>query len=470
MAHTLYEKLWASHVVHEEDDGTTLLYVDRHLIHEVSSPQAFDGLREAGRKVWRGEAHLAMADHNVPTRDRRGGIADPVSRAQVDALMQNCADHGILALGMEDVRQGIVHVVGPELGACLPGMTVVCGDSHTSTHGALGALAFGTGTSEVEMVLATQCVLARRWKTLRVQIEGVLQPGVSAKDVGLTVIRRIGMGGGAGYAIEFTGQAVRCLSMEGRMTLCNMSIEAGARTGLVAADETTFQYVAGRPYAPKAARWEQAVAAWRTLRSDDGARFDRTVELEASTIQPCVTWGTTPEMSVGIDGRLPDPADEPDPHRRTLFRRAYDYMGLTPGTSVREIPVDVIFIGSCTNGRIEDLRAAAEVLRGRRIAPTIKRALVVPGSGLVRQQAEAEGLDQVFREAGFEWREPGCSMCLALNADRLAPGERCASTSNRNFEGRQGAGGRTHLVSPAMAAAAAVAGRFTDVREMGSAK
>jgi len=470
MAHTLYEKLWQSHVVYEEDDGTTLLYIDRHLIHEVSSPQAFDGLREAGRKVWRSEAHLAMADHNVPTRDRRGGIADPVSRAQVDALMRNCADQGILALGVNELRQGIVHVVGPELGVCLPGMTVVCGDSHTSTHGALGALAFGTGTSEVEMVLATQCVLARRWKTLRVQIEGVLQPGVSAKDVGLTVIRRIGVGGGAGYAIEFTGQAVSCLSMEGRMTLCNMSIEAGARTGLVAADETTFQYVAGRSYAPKGTRWEQAVATWRTLRSDDGARFDRTVELEASAIQPCVTWGTTPEMSVSIDGRLPDPEDEADPHRRALFRRAYVYMGLAPGTPVREIPVDVIFIGSCTNGRIEDLRAAAEVLRGRRIAPTIKRALVVPGSGLVRRQAEAEGLDQVFREAGFEWREPGCSMCLALNADRLAPGERCASTSNRNFEGRQGAGGRTHLVSPAMAAAAAVAGRFADVREMGSAR
>jgi len=464
---TLYEKLWYSHVVHEEDDGTTLLYIDRHFIHEVSSPQAFDGLRQAGRAPWRSDATLAVADHNVPTRDRRGGIADPVSRAQVDTLIRNCAAHGILVFGMDDVRQGIVHVVGPELGATLPGMTIVCGDSHTSTHGALGALAFGIGTSEVEMVLATQCLLTRRWKTMLVGVDGMLQPGISAKDLALAVVRRLGIGGGTGHAIEFAGEAVRHLTMEGRMTLCNLAIEAGARAGLVAVDETTIAYIEGRPYAPRGPLWDRAAADWRSLQSDEDARFDATVTLDAASVQPCVTWGTAPYMSVDVGGVLPDPEAEADPQRRTLFRRAYEYMGLTPGTPVRDIAVDVVFIGSCTNGRIEDLRAAAAVLRGRRIAPTIKRALAVPGSGMVGREAEAEGLDRVFREAGFEWREPGCSMCLAMNADRLEPGERCASTSNRNFEGRQGAGGRTHLVSPAMAAAAAVAGRFVDAREMG---
>jgi len=464
---TLYEKLWRSHVVHEEPDGTTLLYIDRHFIHEVSSPQAFASLRQAGRAPWRSDLHLAMADHNVPTRDRRGGIADPVSRVQVETLLENCAAHGILVFGMNDARQGIVHVVGPELGASLPGTTIICSDSHTSTHGALGALAFGVGTSEAEMVLATQCLLTRRWKTMLVHIEGALTPGVAAKDLGFAVIRQLGIGGATGHAIEFAGEAVRRLTMEGRMTLCNMAIEAGARAGLVAVDETTLRYVEGRPYAPRDTLWERAVPEWRSLRSDEGVRFDRMVELRAASVQPCVTWGTAPDMSVDVNDVLPDPEAEPNPSRRALLRRAYDYMGLTPGTPVRAIPVDVVFIGSCTNGRIEDLRAAAMVLRGRRIAPTIKRALVVPGSGLVRRQAEAEGLDRIFREAGFEWREPGCSMCLGMNADRLAPGERCASTSNRNFEGRQGAGGRTHLVSPAMAAAAAVAGRFVDVREMG---
>jgi 3-isopropylmalate/(R)-2-methylmalate dehydratase large subunit len=385
----------------------------------------------------------------------------------VEALIHNCASHGILAFGMDDVRQGIVHVVGPELGASLPGMSIICGDSHTSTHGALGALAFGVGTSEVEMVLATQCLLTRRSKAMLVRIQGALQPGVAAKDLTLAVVRRLGIGGAAGHAIEFAGETVRRLSMEGRMTLCNMAIEAGARAGLIAVDETTVVYVEGRPYAPQGTLWEQAVAQWRSLRSDDDARFDSTVQLDAALVQPCVTWGTAPDMSVDVDGVLPDPDAEPDPQRRALFRRAYEYMGLTPGTPVREIAIDKVFIGSCTNGRIEDLRAAAAVLRGRRIAPGVKLAMVVPGSGLVRRQAEAEGLDRIFREAGFEWREPGCSMCLAVNADRLEPGERCASTSNRNFEGRQGAGGRTHLVSPAMAAAAAIAGRFVDVREMG---
>lgn len=464
---TLYEKLWQSHVVHEEPDGTTLLYIDRHFIHEVSSPQAFASLRQAGRAIWRRELHLAMADHNIPTRDRRSGIADPVSRAQVETLLNNCTAHGIRAFGLDDVRQGIVHVVGPELGATLPGMTIVCGDSHTSTHGAFGALAFGVGTSEVEMVLATQCLLTRQWKSMLIRIDGQLQRGVSAKDLALRVVRRLGMGGGAGYAIEFAGEAVRSLTMEGRMTLCNMAIEGGARAGMVAVDKTTIAYLEGRPYAPRGPRWEQAVASWRSLQSDEGATFDATVTLDATSVQPTVTWGTAPYMSVEVDKVLPDPEAETDPLRRDLFRRAYQYMGLTPGTPVHAIPIDVVFIGSCTNGRIEDLRAAAAVLQGRRTAPTIKRALAVPGSGQVRQQAEAEGLDRIFREAGFEWREPGCSMCLAMNADRLAPGERCAATSNRNFEGRQGAGGRTHLVSPEMAAAAAVAGHFVDVREMG---
>ena len=468
MPKTLYEKLWDSHVVHQEADGTTLLYVDRHLLHEVSSPQAFEGLREAGRRVWRSDANLAMADHNVPTR---GGttIADPASRLQVETLLRNCAAHGITAFGMGDLRQGIVHVVGPELGAVLPGMTIVCSDSHTSTHGALGALGLGVGTSEAELVLATQCLLTRRMRTMLVQIDGILQPGVVAKDLGLSVIRQLGVGGGAGHAIEFGGAAVRRLSMEGRMTLCNMAIEAGARAALVAVDVTTIQYVEGRAYAPQGEMWQRAVAAWHSLHSDEGARFDATLRLDARRVAPRVTWGTTPDMSVAVDEVLPDPGAESDPHRRALFRRAYDYMGLAPGTPVQAIAVDVIFVGSCTNGRIEDLRAAAAVVRGRKLAPSIKRALVVPGSGAVQRQAEAEGLDRIFREAGFEWRQPGCSMCLGMNEDRLAPGERCASTSNRNFEGRQGAGGRTHLVSPAMAAAAAIAGHFVDVREIGVA-
>lgn len=466
MAKTLYEKLWDSHVVHEEADGTTLLYVDRHLLHEVSSPQAFAGLREAGRTVWRSGANLAMADHNVPTR---GGteIADPASRLQVETLVENCAAHDIPAFGMGHPLQGIVHVVGPELGAVLPGMTVVCADSHTSTHGALAALGLGVGTSEAELALASQCLLTRRMRTMLVEISGALLPGVTAKDVALAVIRRLGVGGGVGHAIEFSGAAVRALSMEGRMSLCNMAIEAGARVALIAVDDTTIRYVEGRPYAPRGELWERAVAAWRALRSDEGARFDATVRLDAGALAPRVTWGTAPDMSVEVHEALPDPEAEPDPHRRALFRRAYDYMGLAPGTPVQAIDVDVVFIGSCTNARIEDLRAAAAVVRGRRVAPSVTRALVVPGSAAVRRHAEAEGLDAVFRAAGFEWRQPGCSMCLGMNEDRLAAGERCASTSNRNFEGRQGAGGRTHLVSPAMAAAAAIAGHFVDVREWG---
>jgi 3-isopropylmalate/(R)-2-methylmalate dehydratase large subunit len=464
---TLYDKLWESHVVHREDDGTTLLYIDRHFLQEVSSAQAFDGLRKAGRALWRRGANLAMADHNVPTDGRSGGIADPVSRAQVEALTRNCGEHGILAFGMEDFRQGIVHVVGPELGATLPGMTVVCGDSHTSTHGALGALAFGIGTSEVEMVLATQCLVTKKSQPMLVRIDGRLGPGVTAKDLALAVIRRLGIGGATGHAIEFAGAAVRGLSMEGRMTLCNMAIEAGARSGLVAVDDVTLAYLEPRPYAPKGALWGRAVAEWRTLRSDAGAAFARTATFDAGAVEPAVTWGTAPDMSVDIGGVLPDPEAEPDPQRRALLRRAYDYMGLRPGTPAAAIQVDKVFIGSCTNGRIEDLRAAAAVVQGRRVAPNVRLAMVVPGSGLVRRQAEAEGLDRIFREAGLEWREPGCSMCLAMNADRLEPGERCASTSNRNFEGRQGAGGRTHLVSPAMAAAAAVEGHFVDVRRLG---
>jgi len=464
MPKTLYDKLWDSHVVHEEADGTTLLYVDRHLLHEVSSPQAFEGLRQAGRPVWRSDANLAMADHNVPTR---GGatIADPASRLQVETLLRNCAAHGLTVFGMGDPRQGIVHVVGPELGAVLPGMTVVCSDSHTSTHGALGALGLGVGTSEAELVLATQCLLARRMRTMLVQIDGVLPRGVVAKDLGLAVLRQLGVGGAVGYALEFGGEAVCALSVEARMTLCNMAIEAGARVALVAVDEKTLRYVEGRPYAPQGPLWERASAAWRSLQSDEGARFDATIRLDAGGVAPRVTWGTTPDMSVAVNEALPDPAAEPDLHRRALFRRAYDYMGLAPGTPVQAIAVDVVFIGSCTNGRIEDLRDAARVARGRRLAPSVKRALVVPGSAAVRRQAEAEGLDRIFCEAGFEWRQPGCSMCLGMNEDRLAPGERCASTSNRNFEGRQGAGGRTHLVSPAMAAAAAIAGHFVDVRK-----
>jgi len=463
---TLYDKLWQSHVVHAEQDGTTLLYIDRHLLHEVTSPQAFEGLRLAGRKPWRLGANLAVADHNVPTTRRSEGIADPVSRLQVETLDQNCADFGITEFRMGDARQGIVHVIGPEQGATLPGMTVVCGDSHTSTHGAFGALAHGIGTSEVEHVLATQCLLQKKSRAMLVKVEGALGKGVTAKDIALAVIGHIGTAGGNGYAIEFGGSAIRALSMEGRMTLCNMAIEAGARAGMVAVDETTINYIKGRPFAPRDAQWDMAVAYWRTLKSDDGARFEKVVELNASAIRPTVTWGTSPEMVTTIDGAVPDPKKEADPVKREGMERALAYMGLAPNTPIIGIKVDKVFIGSCTNSRIEDLRAAAVVAKGRHVAPNIKQALVVPGSGLVKRQAEQEGLDKIFIAAGFEWRDPGCSMCLAMNADRLEPGERCASTSNRNFEGRQGPGGRTHLVSPVMAAAAAIAGHFVDVRKI----
>ncbi len=467
-AKTLYDKLWDEHVVRVDDDGTALLYVDRHLVHEVTSPQAFDGLRLAARKPWRTAANLATADHNVPTTERSQGIADPVSRLQVETLDRNCAEFGIVEFGMADPRQGIVHVIGPEQGATLPGMTVVCGDSHTSTHGALGALAFGIGTSEVEHVLATQCLIQQKSKSMQVVVDGAVGPGVSAKDIVLAIIGRIGTAGGTGHAVEFAGRAIRDLSVEGRMTLCNMAIEAGARAGFVAVDDKTIEYVRGRPYAPSGANWDAAVAYWRTLHSDEGAVFDKVVVIPAAEIRPQVTWGTSPEMVVSVDGRVPDPAAEPDPTRAEGMRRALAYMGLQPGTPIREIAVDKVFIGSCTNSRIEDLRAAAKVVEGRRVADSVSQALVVPGSGLVKQQAEREGLDRVFIAAGFEWREPGCSMCLAMNADRLEPGERCASTSNRNFEGRQGQGGRSHLVSPAMAAAAAVAGHFVDPRTLES--
>jgi 3-isopropylmalate/(R)-2-methylmalate dehydratase large subunit len=463
-ARTLYDKLWDAHVVRVDEDGTALLYIDRQLVHEVTSPQAFEGLRLAGRKPWRTQANLAVPDHNVPTLDRAKGIADPVSRLQVETLDANCRDFGIAELDMGDVRQGVVHVIGPEQGFVLPGATVVCGDSHTATHGAFGALAFGIGTSEVEHVMATQCLLQRKSKTMLLQIDGSLGPGVTAKDLVLAIIGAIGTAGGTGYTIEFAGDAIRALSMEGRMTVCNMAIEAGARAGLIAADEKTIEYVRGRPMAPKGELFEQAAAYWRTLSSDPDATFDRVVRIDAAAIKPQVTWGTSPEMVLPVDGRVPDPAAEADPVKAAGIRRALDYMGLEPGTPIAEIRPDKVFIGSCTNSRIEDLRAAAEVAKGRKVAPSIKAALVVPGSGLVKEQAEAEGLDKIFVEAGFEWREPGCSMCLAMNADRLEPGERCASTSNRNFEGRQGPGGRTHLVSPAMAAAAAVTGRFVDVR------
>ena len=465
-AKTLYDKLWDAHVVRAEPDGTTLLYIDRHLVHEVTSPQAFEGLRLTGRKPWRVSANLAVADHNVPTTDRSHGIADPVSRLQVETLDQNCAEFGITEFSMNDVRQGIVHIVGPEQGATLPGMTVVCGDSHTSTHGAFGALAFGIGTSEVEHALATQCLIQKKTKSLLIRVEGDIGPGVTAKDIVLAIIGRIGTSGGNGHTIEFAGSAIRALSMEGRMTVCNMAIEAGARAGLVAVDQTTIDYIKGRPYAPAAALWEQAVAAWQDLKSDADARFDAVVDLDAATIQPQVTWGTSPEMVAAVNARVPDPAAEVDPVKREGMRRALDYMALTPGMAITDIRPDKVFIGSCTNARIEDLRAAAAVARGRRVAASIKLAMVVPGSGLVKRQAEQEGLDRIFIAAGFEWREPGCSMCLAMNADRLEPGERCASTSNRNFEGRQGQGGRTHLVSPAMAAAAAIAGHFVDVRTL----
>ncbi|PHV12953.1 3-isopropylmalate dehydratase large subunit [Chitinimonas sp. BJB300] len=465
MAQTLYDKLWQSHVVHEEADGTALLYIDRHLVHEVTSPQAFEGLKLAGRKPWRISSIVATADHNTPTDHWDQGIQDPISRQQVETLDANIREVGALAyFPFKDKGQGIVHVVGPEQGATLPGMTVVCGDSHTSTHGAFACLAHGIGTSEVEHVLATQTLVAKKSKAMLVRVEGKLGHGITAKDVALAIIGKIGTAGGTGYAIEFGGSAIRSLSMEGRMTICNMAIEAGARAGMVAVDQNTIDYLHGRPFAPKAVHWDQAVTYWRTLVSDDGARFDAVVELDAASIAPQVTWGTSPEMVVTIDDRVPDPAAELDPTRKTGMERALNYMGLVANTPINEIAVDKVFIGSCTNSRIEDLRAAAAITRGHKKATNVKAVLVVPGSGLVKQQAEAEGLDKVFIDAGFEWREPGCSMCLAMNADRLEPGERCASTSNRNFEGRQGQGGRTHLVSPEMAAAAAIAGHFVDVR------
>ncbi|MHB8915409.1 MAG: 3-isopropylmalate dehydratase large subunit [Thiobacillus sp.] len=462
---TLFQKLWDAHVVHVESDGTTLLYIDRHLVHEVTSPQAFEGLRLAGRVPRRADAAIAVPDHNVPTTDRSHGIADPISRLQVETLDANCAEYGITEFKMGDIRQGIVHVIGPEAGLTLPGMTVVCGDSHTSTHGAFGALAFGIGTSEVEHVLATQCLWQKPSKTMLIQVDGTLGRGVTAKDIALAIIGKIGTAGGTGYALEFGGSAIRALSMEGRMTLCNMAIEAGARAGMVAVDQITIDYVQGRPYAPTGEAWDKAVAWWQTLQSDAGAVFDAVVELDAAMIEPQVTWGTSPEMVTTVSGRVPDPAIAPNAVQQQDWTRALHYMGLNAGTLLTDISIDKVFIGSCTNSRIEDLREAATVAKGRRVASNVKLAMVVPGSGLVKQQAEHEGLDQIFLAAGFEWREPGCSMCLAMNADRLEPGERCASTSNRNFEGRQGQGGRTHLVSPAMAAAAACAGHFVDVRD-----
>ena len=465
-AQTLYDKLWNSHVVRQETDGTALIYIDRHLVHEVTSPQAFEGLKLAGRKLWRVQSILAVADHNVPTTGRAQGIADPVSRLQVETLDANCAENGVTEFKMGDVRQGIVHVIGPEQGATLPGMTVVCGDSHTSTHGAFGALAHGIGTSEVEHVMATQCLVAKKSKAMQVKVDGALGKGVTAKDIALAVIGKIGTAGGTGYAIEFAGSAIRGLSMEGRMTLCNMAIEAGARAGMVAVDETTINYIKGRPFAPKAELWDKATTYWRTLHSDEGAKFDAVVELDATAIKPQVTWGTSPEMVADIDGRVPDPARISDAVKRQGMERALAYMGLAANTPINEIMVDKVFIGSCTNARIEDMRAAAAVARGKKVASNVKLAMVVPGSGLVKAQAEQEGLDKIFLAAGFEWREPGCSMCLAMNDDKLSPGERCASTSNRNFEGRQGPGGRTHLVSPEMAAAAAIAGHFVDVGEL----
>jgi len=467
-ARTLYDKLWDEHVVHTEEDGTATLYIDRHLVHEVTSPQAFEGLDIAGRKVWRLSANLAVSDHNVPTTDRSHGIADPVSKLQVDTLDANCDRHGVTQFKMNDKRQGIVHVIGPEQGATLPGMTVVCGDSHTSTHGAFGALAHGIGTSEVEHVLATQTLLAKKAKNMLVKVEGALPRGCGAKDVVLAIIGKIGTAGGTGYTIEFAGSTIRGLSMEGRMTVCNMAIEAGARAGMVGVDDTTMEYVKGRPFSPKGVEMEQAIAYWRTLHTDTGAHFDKVVEIDATQLRPQVTWGTSPEMVLSIEDRVPDPDKEKDSVKRGAIERALQYMALEPNKPICDIRIDKVFIGSCTNSRIEDMREAAAVVQrvGGRVAGNVRLALVVPGSGLVKAQAEAEGLDKVFTAAGFEWREPGCSMCLAMNADRLEPGERCASTSNRNFEGRQGAGGRTHLVSPAMAAAAAMAGHFVDVRRV----
>lgn len=466
---TLYEKIWDQHVVRDNGDGTALLYIDRQLVHEVTSPQAFEGLRMAGRKLWRVDANLATPDHNVPTTDRSQGIAgieDPISRLQVETLDQNCADFGVTEFKMDDVRQGIVHVIGPEQGATLPGMTVVCGDSHTSTHGAFGALAHGIGTSEVEHVMATQTLVQAKSKTMLVSVNGKVNPGITAKDIVLAIIGETGTAGGTGYAIEFGGEAIQALSMEGRMTVCNMAIEAGARAGMVAVDQKTIEYIKGRPYAPKGELWEQAVAAWADLHSDADAKFDTVINIDAASIKPQVTWGTSPEMVVGVDQKVPDPANEKDDVKREGMVAALNYMGLAANTPMDEISIDKVFIGSCTNSRIEDMRAAAEVAKGRHIAGNVKLALVVPGSGLIKKQAEEEGLDKIFTAAGFEWREPGCSMCLAMNADRLEPQERCASTSNRNFEGRQGQGGRTHLVSPAMAAAAAIKGHFVDVNDM----
>jgi len=470
---TLYDKVWDAHKVLEQPDGTCLLYIDRHLLHEVTSPQAFEGLKLAGRRPWRLDANLATPDHNVPTVGRAAGIdgiEDEISRIQVVTLDENCRAFGIQQYDIRDVRQGIVHVVGPEQGATLPGMTIVCGDSHTSTHGAFAALAQGIGTSDVEHVLATQCLVQKKAKNMRVRVDGELGHGVSAKDLVLAVIGRIGTAGGTGYTIEFAGSAIERLSMEGRMTVCNMAIEAGARAGMIAVDETTIDYLRGRPLAPTGPLWDRAVGYWRTLQSDPDARFDAEIAIDAATIEPHVTWGTSPELVLPVSGHVPDPASETDPTLRDQIERAIAYMGLTPGAPLTSIVVDRIFIGSCTNARIEDLRAAAAVVKGRHIAATVRQAMVVPGSGLVKRQAEAEGLADVFRAAGFEWRDPGCSMCLAMNADRLLPGERCASTSNRNFEGRQGHGGRTHLVSPAMAAAAAVEGHFVDVRRLAGAE
>lgn len=464
MAKTLYDKLWESHVVHTEDDGTAILYIDRHLLHEVTSPQAFEGLKLAGRQPWRISANLVVADHNVPTTNRQGGIVDPTSRLQVETLDTNAKQYGLTYFAMNDLRQGIVHVIGPEQGATLPGMTVVCGDSHTSTHGAFACLAHGIGTSEVEHVLATQTLLAKKSKSMLIRVDGDTPAGVTAKDIVLAIIGKIGTAGGTGYAIEFAGDAIARLSMEGRMTVCNMAIEAGARAGMIAVDQTTIDYVKERPFSPKHDDWEKAVAYWNTLHSDDGAQFDAVVNLNAQDIQPQVTWGTSPEMVVAIDGQTPDPRNESDPVKRDAIEKALAYMDLQPNMPMSTIQIDKVFIGSCTNSRIEDLRAAAQVVAGKTRASNVKLAMVVPGSGLVKQQAEQEGLDKIFTAAGFEWREPGCSMCLAMNADRLEPGERCASTSNRNFEGRQGQGGRTHLVSPEMAAAAGIAGHFVDVR------
>lgn len=464
---TLYDKLWNSHIVQEQADGTVLLYIDRHLVHEVTSPQAFEGLKLAHRPLWRQQSIVATADHNTPTDHWEKGITEPISKLQVDTLDQNIHDFGVQTYyPFKNINQGIVHVVGPEQGATLPGMTVVCGDSHTSTHGAFGALAHGIGTSEVEHVMATQCITAKKSKTMLIEIDGTLKSGISAKDMALYIIGKIGTAGGTGYAIEFAGSAVKDLSMEGRMTLCNMAIEAGARSGLVAVDNKTIDYIKERHLAPKGEAWDQAVAYWRTLVSDDGAHFDQVIHLHADDIAPQVTWGTSPEMVSAITNTVPDPADEKDPVKREGMERALKYMGLTAGIPLTDIPVDVVFIGSCTNGRIEDLRNAAEVAKGQHKASNVKRVLVVPGSGLVKKQAEEEGLDKIFIDAGFEWREPGCSMCLAMNADRLQPHERCASTSNRNFEGRQGNNGRTHLVSPAMAAAAAINGHFADIRQL----